>query len=322
MAHELEIRNGKASMFYVGETPWHGLGKRLESPPTVEQGIREAGLDWTVGMKPLFTGDGEKVDHRATYRVSDGKLFGVVGPGYTPVQNSEAFGWFQPLIEDGAVSLHTAGSLQGGRKVWMLAKVNKPALEIAEGDIVERFVLLSNSHDGSRAVRVGFTPIRVVCSNTLKMAHDADDEANRLIKVLHTKNVLVALDKLRDMMNVANASFEATAEQYRKLAAFRISRADLRKYVKTVLGVDKQDESILPAQTMNKIRSILVLAEKGRGNDNRTVKDTLWTAYNGITEYLGTEHGRNQESRLDGLWFGAGANVSQKALEIAIGMAS
>src|SRR5262249_13163268 len=158
----------------------------------------------------------------------DGKLFGVVGPGYTPVQNSEAFGWFQPLIEDGAVSLHTAGSLQGGRKVWMLAKVNKPALEIAEGDAVERFVLLSNSHDGSRAVRVGFTPIRVVCSNTLRMAHDADDEATRLIKVLHTKNVLVALDRLREMMNVANASFEATAEQYRKLAAFRISRADLR----------------------------------------------------------------------------------------------
>src|SRR5262249_12072202 len=158
-----------------------------------------------------------------------------------------AFQWFQPLLNTGDVALHTAGSLQEGRKVWMLAKINKPGLEIADGDTVERFVLLSNSHDGSRAVRVGFTPIRVVCSNTLRMAHDADQEANRLIKVLHTKNVLVVLDRLREMMNVANAKFEATAEQYRKLAKFHVSRADLRKYVKVVLGIEDDDEASIPA---------------------------------------------------------------------------
>lgn len=322
MAHELEIVNGKASMFFVGETPWHGLGKRLNAPPTIQEGIVEGGLDWTVGLKPLFTLEGEKVDHRATYRRTDGKIFGVVGPAYTPVQNSEAFQWFQPLLDTGEVSLHTAGALQEGRKVWMLAKVNRPALEIADGDTVERFILLSNSHDGSRAVRVGFTPIRVVCSNTLRMAHDADQEANRLIKVLHTKNVLVALDRLREMMNVANASFEATAEQYRKLARTHVSRADLRRYVKIVLGVEKEDESKLPTPTLNKLRAILVLTEKGKGNDNPAIRGTLWAGYNGITEYLGTEFGRSQEGRIDSLWFGSSSNLSQKALEIAISMAS
>ena len=322
MAHEIEIVNGKASHFYVGQTPWHGLGTKLDSPPTIEEGIRAAGLDWRVGLKPLFTGDGESVDHRATYRMTDGKIFGVVGPGYTPLQNNDAFSWFQPLLDSGEVALHTAGALQEGRKVWVLAKVNKPALEIADGDMVERFVLLSNSHDGTRAVRVGFTPIRVVCANTLRMAHDASDEANRLVKVLHTKNVMGAIEGLRDMMQVANASFEATAEQYRKLARFHVSKADMRKYVKVVLGVEKEDDGKLPAQTLTKIREILVLAEKGKGNDAPAVRGTLWAAYNGLTEYLGTSYGRSQDRRIDALWFGQNATLSSKALEIAIAMAS
>lgn len=322
MAHELEIVNGKASMFFVGQTPWHKLGKALDAPPTIEEGIRAAGLDWTVGLKPLVTVDGQKVDHRATYRMSDGKIFGVVGPAYRPLQNVEAFQWFQPLLDSGEVALHTAGSLQEGRKVWVLAKVNQPALEIADGDSVERYVLLSNSHDGTRAVRLGFTPIRVVCANTLRMAHDADQEANRLVKVLHTKNAVVALERLREMMNVANSTFEASAEQYRRLAKYKVSRADMKKYIKIVLGVDKEDEAKLPAQTMNKIRSILLLAERGKGNELSSVKGTLWAAYNGITEYFGYEFGRTQDARLDSLWFGANANISQKALEIAINMAS
>lgn len=321
MAHELEMVNGKASMFFVGETPWHGLGTSLDAPPTVEEGIKAAGLDWEVGVKPLQTIDGEEVDHKATYRVTDGKIFGVVGPGYRPLQNREAFAWFQPLLDSGEVSLHTAGSLQDGKKVWVLAKINKPALEIAPGDLVERFVLLSNSHDGTRAVRLGFTPIRVVCANTLRMAHNAEAESNKLIKVLHTKNVVQSLEAIREIMDVANAQFEASAEQYRKLAQFKISKADLRKYVKVVLGVDEKDESELPAQTLTKIGAIINAAEVGKGNDMPAIRGTLWAAYNGVTEYLGYEYGRTQDSRLDSLWWGQNAKVSQKALEVALQMA-
>lgn len=322
MSHELEIVSGQAKMFFVGQTPWHGLGTELNAPPTIDEGIVAAGLDWNVGMKKLVTVDGEEVDHRATYRETDGRIFGVVGPGYRPVQNREAFQWFQPLLDTGEVALHTAGALQGGRKVWMLAKINQPALEIADGDLVDQFILLSNSHDGTRSVRIGFTPIRVVCANTLRLAHDADNEANKLIKVLHTRNVMSALDGLREMMNVARFTFEATAEQYRKLAMFRVSRADMRKYVKIVLGVDQDDEAKLPAQTLNKIREILMLAERGRGNENPAIRGTLWTAYNGVTEYLGTAYGRTQESRLDSLWFGPSATLSARALEVALMMAS
>jgi phage/plasmid-like protein (TIGR03299 family) len=318
MAHQIEVVNGKASMFFVGETPWHGLGTGLNSPPSIEEGLRESGQDWEVGLKKLVTAEGEAVDHRATYRKSDGKILGVVGPAYRPLQNREAFGWFQPLVASGEVSLHTAGSLQEGRKVWILAKVNAPALEIADGDAVERFVLLSNSHDGTRAVRAGFTPIRVVCANTLRMAHDDKTGETKLVKLLHTKNVATALETLRETMQVANARFEATAEQYRKLAKFKVSRADLRRYVKIVLGIEKEDEANLPAQTMAKLREILVRAERGRGNDGKT----LWSGYNGVTEYLSYEYGRSNDRRLDALWFGQNTTLSQKALDVALTLAS
>jgi phage/plasmid-like protein (TIGR03299 family) len=319
MAHQLEFVNGKASMFYVGNTPWHKLGTALDSPPTIEEGIRAAGLDWRVGTLPLVTvPDGRRVDHRATYRTSDGKIFGVVGPAYTPLQNADAFRWFQPLIDAGEVALHTAGALQEGRKVWILAKINRPALEIADGDQIERFVLLSHSHDGTQAVRAGFTPIRVVCANTLRMAHNANSDENKLVNLLHTKNVTTALDALRDTMRVANARFEATAEQYRKLASYQVSHADLRRYVKIVLGVENENEYSLPGKTMTKLRSILMLAQRGRGNKGKT----LWDGYNGVTEYLGTEYGRSHETRLDALWFGASAQLSQKALDVALTMAA
>lgn len=322
MAHEISIRsNGQTEMFYTGQTPWHKLGMRLHTPPTVEAGIIAAGLDWAVGTKPLFTEQGEKVTHQAMYRKDNGKILGVVGPGYTALQNVDSFKWFQPLLDAGEAELHTAGSLQEGRKVWVLAKICKPALEIADGDSVERFILLSNSHDGTRAVRLGFTPIRVVCANTLAMAHDAD--ASKLVKILHTKNVVTALDDLRDAMNVANSRFEATAEQYRKLAKHKISRSDLRKYVKRVLDIDATTaEKDLPGQTLTKIESIMRYADHGRGNDLPSVKGTLWTGYQGITEFLSYEYGRSDDRRLDSLWWGQNSHVSAKALDIAIQMAS
>lgn len=320
MAHNLEIVNGKASHFFVGKTPWHGLGTKLDAPPTVEEGIKAASMDREVGLKGLVTVDGEAVDHRVTYYKDSGKILGVVGPGYTPLQNRDAFAWFQPMLDSGEAELHTAGVLDEGRKVWVLAKICKPALEIAEGDTVERFILLSNSHDGTRAVRAGFTPIRVVCANTLRMAHDANQETNRLVKLLHTKNVVGALADLRETMVLANSTFEATAEQYRRLAKHKISRADLRKYVKIVLGVEKEEDKELPGPTQTKIREIILAAEKGRGNELPSVRGTLWTAYNGVTEYLGYTFGRSADNRLSSLWFGQNANLNQKALDVALSM--
>lgn len=318
MAHKIETVNGKAAHFYVGQTPWHGLGVKLNAPPTIEEGIKAAGLNWTVGLRPLFTDNGIEVSHRATYRKSDGKILGVVGPSYHVLQNAEAFRWFQPLLDANEVELHTAGSLDEGKKVWVLGKIKSKASEIVPGDTVEKFVLLSNSHDGTQAVRVGFTPIRVVCNNTLTLAHR--DQASKLIRCLHFGNVVQTLDSLREVMNTANSEFEATADQYRKLARKRISRNDLRKYVRKVFGFDATEE-VKPV-TQKIFDAVEAFYNSGRGNDMDGVKGTLWAGYNAVTEYLSYSRGQTQNGRLDSLWFGDSAKLNRTALEIAAAMAS
>src|SRR5262249_28186145 len=157
------------------------------------------------------------------------------------VLDNAAFGWFQPFLDAREEALHTAGSLRSGSRIWVLAKLSRDPLVIAEGDTVERFLLLSHGHDGSLAVRCGFTPIRVVCANTLAMAHGSD--ASKLIRLKHTKDVLENLANVREVMDLANAEFEATAEQYRRLARKSVNQSDLRKYVKRVLKVEDDQEA-------------------------------------------------------------------------------
>ena len=319
MAHELEMNtNGTAKMFFTGTTPWHGLGTRLQKPPTVAEGIQAAGLDWTVRLDALQTADGRMTDHNATVRSTDNQVLGVVGPQYRPLQNVDAFQWFQPFLDAGAASLHTAGSLREGRRVWVLARLSGGPLEIAAGDVVERFILLSNSHDGTLAVRVGFTPIRVVCANTLAMAHGSD--ASKLIRIKHTESCQANLAAVRSVMDAANSQFEATADQYRKLARAGVSRADVKKYIRQVFEV--KDDAETSTRLANMMADVLRLCEGGRGNATPAVRGTLWAAYNGVTEFLGTAAGRNQDSRLNSLWFGESANANRRALELALAMAA
>jgi phage/plasmid-like protein (TIGR03299 family) len=307
------------SMIYVGETPWHKLGIKLDAPPTTAEAMKCAGMDWEVGLKALQTSDGEPVSHKACYRKSDGKIFGVVGPAWTPLQNAEAFSWFDPFLEAKEASIETAGSLFGGSRIWVLAKLNRDPMTIVKGDDVLKYVLLSNAHDGKVAVRVGFTPVRVVCANTLSMA--TNSEASKLIRVRHTRNVEDVLVAVRDAMNLANAQFEATAEQYRFLARVKCTGDDLAKYVNVVFKrpapvgkkakapetsselVNAILDDATAATSENDFSSRCVDAirenfESGKGNTMRGVKGTWWAAYNAATEYLTHQRGKTDENRL------------------------
>jgi phage/plasmid-like protein (TIGR03299 family) len=315
MAHEVE------SMAYFSQTPWHGLGTPLTADDLYDwpSACIKAGLDWEVESVPLVTADTHaKVSHVGIRRKSDGRVLGVVGPRYAPLQNHDAFKWFQPFLAAKEAALHTAGSLKQGSRVWVLAKMNRDPLVIASGDEVEKFILLSHGHDGSLAIRVGFTPIRVVCANTLALAHGAD--ASKLIRVKHTRDVLENLANIREVMDLANQQFEATAEQYRVLARKTINQADLRKYVKRVLKLEDEDNA---STRLKNIADVIVrLAETGRGNDLPSIRGTYWTAYNGLSEWLTYERGRSQSGRLDSLWFGDSANLNRHALDIAVEMAT
>lgn len=314
MAHQIE------KMAYFGKLPWHNLGTALHESDLYDwqRTCVKAGLDWDVELTPLVTADtSAKVTHRAVRRKSDDRILGVVGPKYCPLQNRDAFRWFQPFLDAKEAALHTAGSLQEGSRVWVLAKLSRDPLVIAPGDEVEKFILLSHGHDGSLAVRVGFTPIRVVCANTLALSHRAD--ASKLIRVKHSASLHENLANIREVMNVANNEFEATAEQYRLLVRKSINKNDLRKYVRLVLKVDGKK---LSTRMKNTIEDIICLCESGRGNDLASVRGTLWTAYNGVNDWLTHKRGNSQANRLNSLWFGDSANINRHALETALSMAT
>jgi phage/plasmid-like protein (TIGR03299 family) len=314
MAHEVE------TMAYFGDLPWHRLGTALEEADLYDwpSASKKAGLDWDVELVPLVTADTQAaVAHRAVRRTSDGRVLGVVGPRYAPLQNRDAFSWFSPFLDAREAALHTAGSLRSGSRIWVLAKLNRDPLVIAEGDEVEKYLLLSHGHDGTLAVRCGFTPVRVVCANTLAMAHGSD--ASKLIRVRHTESVLENLANIREVMDLANAQFEATAEQYRRLARTSINQADLRKYVRLVLKVEDNQEA--SSRLKNIMEEIVGLAEAGRGNNLPSIRGTFWAAYNGVSEWLTYNRGRSADNRLNSLWFGDGALTNRHALAVALDMA-
>lgn len=325
MAHMIDQTvETNGAMFSVGEAPWHKLGVTLQEAPGIAEAINLAGLDWRVGTKPLFTQQGEGVEAKATFREDTNKILGVVGPSYKPLQNSEAFDFFQPFIDAKVATLETAGSLAGGKRIWVLAKLAADPMQITKEDVVNKYALLSNSHDGTTAGRVGFTGIRVVCQNTLSAA--VNSKQSQLLRVRHVGNVVEALENVREIMNTVNASFEATAEQYRALAQKHINQKDLEKFVKIVFATKKQMEEMTSVEELTSgarvMDDIQRLFETGRGNDMPTVRGTMWAAYNAVTEYLQYERGENEGKRLESLWFGQGANMSREALKVAITMAS
>jgi phage/plasmid-like protein (TIGR03299 family) len=302
------------SMFYTGATPWHGLGEKLEDAPTISEAIEASGLDWEVGTKDLVTKDGYDVPARATYRKTDNTILGVVGPRYVPLQNKDAFNWFQPFIDAGECSLHTGGSLSDGQKVWALAQLNRDPSEIVKGDEVQKFILLSNSHDGTTAIRVGYTPIRGVCVNTLAFAHQ--NGVSKLLRIRHTKSAAANLDNVRDIMDNINGQFEATAEQFRFLAGRNFNQVDVRKYVKTLLNVEKTADEDLKTRTKNILDDVLATIE-GPKQSMPGVKGTWWAAYNGFNEYLNYTKGRNTNNRMESLWFGQNGAANNRALALA-----
>ena len=302
------------TMFYTGATPWHGLGEKLEDAPTISEAIEASGLNWEVGTKDLVTKDGYDVPARATYRKDYNGILGVVGPRYVPLQNKDAFEWFQPFVDAGECSLHTGGSLSHGQKVWVLAQLNRDPSTVVAGDEVHKFILLSNSHDGTTAIRVGYTPIRVVCVNTLAFAHNNAD--SKLLRIRHTQSAQGKLDNVRDIMDNINAQFEATAEQYRFLASRDFNQRDVQKYVKVLLGIDQKPEEDIKTRTRKIMDEILGTIE-GPKQSMPGVRGTWWAAYNGFNEYLNYSKGRNTSNRLESLWFGQNGTDNNKALNLA-----
>ena len=218
------------SMFYVRETPWHGLGTKVMTAPGSREALQAAGLDWEVIQEPVYTGAGELVNgYKANVRDSDRKALGVVTDRYKVIQNHEAFAFTDALLGEG-VRYETAGSLQGGKRVWLLAHM--PHEYIISGERISPYLLFSNTHDGSGAVKVALTPIRVVCQNTLNLALS---QAKRSWSMMHTGDVQGKLQEARDTLFLAGRYMEELGQEFENLRRKRLADNQVKEYIEILL---------------------------------------------------------------------------------------
>ncbi|MCI8890182.1 MAG: DUF945 domain-containing protein [Eubacterium sp.] len=234
------------SMFYTREKPWHGLGVRIQEAPTSEKALWLAGLDWKVLQKDIYTeGRIQVPGYKANVRDSDGQVLGVVTDRYRVVQNREAFAFTDALLGKG-VRYETAGSLQKGKKVWMLARL--PKEYIITGERISPYLVFSNTHDGSGAVRVAVTPIRVVCNNTLNLALNT---AKRSWSMIHTGDIREKIQEAADTLFRAEEYMDKLGREIEELRNIDLTDQQVKEYIEILLPLEKEPT---PAQSRNTLR--------------------------------------------------------------------
>lgn len=313
MSHEFETG------FFVVQPAWHRLGNVVNKAPSIEEAIILAGLDWEVEMQPIFLANGKEViDNKAIVRKTDQSVLGVASNRYTPLQNRSAFNFFDKFIQEKIVELETAGSLKGGRKVWILARIKGVSADVVTGDRIDAYLLLSTAHDGTGAVIVQFTPIRVVCANTMGEAdRRAESGQDKSVSIRHNSKVEQNLKEVQNVIDVARRDFNLTIEAYRRLAQFNVGIGGLEKYVREVFEVPL-DEKGRPGKLPRAFGFIEESFNQGPGAEMKGVEGTFWGAYNAITDWVDHDRGRTDDSRQDASWFGLGKTLRNRALKVAL----
>lgn len=237
------------SMFYVRTVPWHGIGTMVKEAPASEEALRLAGLDWEVLQEEVFTLAGEKITgYKANVRSTDRKVLGVVSDRYKIIQNTEAFAFTDALLGNG-VRYETAGSLQEGRKVWLLAKM--PQEYIISGERISPYLVFSNSHDGSGAVKVAITPIRVVCQNTLNLALNT---AKRSWSMIHTGDIKGKIQEAKDTLFMAETYMDSLGKEIENLRKIKMTDKQVMDYIELLLPVE-DNATLLQQKNMMRLRA-------------------------------------------------------------------
>ena len=308
-------------MFYVEEVPWHGMGTKLDKPSTAREAIQAANLDWPVVKVPLFAGS-KRIpvpDKFATVRKTSNiisrtdPVLGIVGKDYTPLQNKDAFTFFDAIVDEDEAIYHTAGALGKGERIWILAKL-PGHIRVVGDDIAEKYLLLSNSHDGKSSVQIKFTPVRVVCQNTLTQALQ---DGNSCWRVVHHSDIQHRIKQAHEMLGLIKGKFNDLEQSFQHMARVKMDRNKLHEYLVQVYPEQKEEEKI------GLVRRDREWSEhffsEGRGNSLPGVAGTLWAAFNGVTEWVDHRKTRqNENQRLNSVWFGESARIKNRAFDIAL----
>jgi len=312
MAHNLEMVNGKAQMAYAGETPWHGLGTAVSNDISVDDMLVKSGLDWNVYSTDTFyelNGKMVKTGKKALVRDMDGKFLSQISDAWNPVQNREAFEFFREFVDEGSMEMHTAGSLRGGKLVWVLAKLKDEGFELFNGDKMEGYLLFSNPHEFGSGINIRFTPIRVVCNNTLTASLNSN--SLNAISVNHRR--AFNSDAVKETLGISHEKME----QYKDMAFFlgskRFTNATIDDYFNVIWPTTGKKEMSRNAELAKEVLHTQPGAEFAEGS--------WWQAFNAVTYLTDHKLGRSTDTRLTSAWFGANQRTKLKALETAIDFA-
>ena len=316
MSHELEIIDGQASMFYLNdEVPWHGLGKPVSHLLTAAQAIEVANLDWKVFLAPMVVpfleSDGtvtyqQLENDRAVIRDTDRKHLGTVTKMYKPIQNSDAFQAFDDIAGNGEAKYVTAGSLSGGKRIFLTAKVGDE-INIAGQDPHNLFLLLVNSHDGSKSLTAVTTLIRAVCSNTVTFGIASAKTSWTFNHRQHLKGRTIEAREALQMSFKYVEAFEAEAE---KMMQMQITKDQFAAIIKDVLPETK-------FATEKKTNELVSLFESSPTIVDAGIGGTVYGAYQAVTELTSHKQYQTNEARMISNIYGDGAkfrNQMQKAL--------
>lgn len=330
MAHMIEDNK----VFVVGEPAWHKLGIVLTEAPSIEAAWNLAYPHNIFEFASLAASQNEKGelelddngspqfirDEDSKYLIrDDGKILGHVGKGYCLQQPIEAFEFSRPYLESGMVELESGGSLNDGKRMWALSKIIGSESEVCKGDSVKAYLLFATSFDGSMACTVKNVSTRVVCNNTLSIARNEKGSRIDFHTARHTACLNQKLAVVQKDIMAMLEQFQRSVEAYKFLASKPASSMQLKAYVRDVIIPETMDRDKLSAKMETKVNRVIDLLDYQRGYDYvPAMHGTYWQGYNAITEYVTHEAGRNEDTRLNGQWFGENANLNQRALDLAL----
>jgi len=315
MAHEIDSSTGKPAIAYVGERPWHGLGEKLPAGAPIETWLRAAMLEWELKRLPvqyLVDGTLRTMEDRFVLVRSDTRAaLSVVSGDYEVVQPKEVLEFYRDLMKTYGYELETAGALDGGRKVWALARTGlTEAADSGQTDKLGAYVLLATSCDKTLATTAAFTSIRVVCQNTLFFAmEDVKTQRRPQVKVAH--NVRFDGDRVKDELGIMDKAWSGFIAKVRKMAVYPMKGDKASSFFENLL-VQKKDKA-LSDKAQREHQTILALFESAPGQELSTAKETLWGAVNAVTYYVDHVRKTTAGDRLDGAWFGSGRALKEKS---------
>ncbi len=342
MAHNLNFneRTGRYSFFSVQEKAWHGLGQIVTDYPTSAQAIKHAGLDYEVIKSPLYTkasniidptdnleiGDNEVnvPNYFATIRTDNNAVLGVVGKEYHIVQNREAFSFFDSIVggTDG-ILYETAGALGNGERIFITAKL-PDYIRVGNGDdVTEKYIFLTTSHDGSGSITAAFTPVRIVCQNTLNASLR---NMSNVVRIRHTSGAKQRLENAHKVMGLANEFSNQLEDIFNNWAKVKVHDHEVKKMIQFALCPNKEtlqhlkagNEDEISTVFKNTVEDAFAYAMTSDSQQMNTTKGTLFGAYNAVTGYYQNVRSyKDSEAKLQSIILGGTAQLkSQKAFEI------